>query len=368
MTESFVGTFPENIESQVPAASYKFSALRDLYKSVPGFSKIAMPGMKSGKERSHQPILLSGRSPDRVDNISGHNTVVALAANSIADFVGLNSSERNILVTAAGLHDISKVIELDMMGYRGLTQDKDEQGKITNPEQLMQAKKILHGILTDCGIIHTQSEFDQIAEIIGQLEPMEFIDYFDKNINLKFLINVLSVSKLVLKEEEKKTIITVASADSLNQLPTFIARVAHLAKSRGLADKAISDIDSLVGCLKAKSLLPEISGEDQVHLMAMSLVYCDGISQGDQIVTIDDRMNKLIAGGKYRDTDEAGKNLYGMGYFEANRIAMHGAESILTNIAVRNNLLPENARHEDFPKYVFENILRRADARITKKV
>lgn len=67
--------------------------------------------------------------------------------------------------------------------------------------------------------------------------------------------------------------------------------------------------ESLKGKLQADGKLPYVHGNKR-EFLGMILLYCDGITQGTTLATIDQRLDEVVTRGAYREVDEAVKPFY----------------------------------------------------------
>lgn len=370
MRIEFIGIFPPVGAGKF---SYAYRAIRDLFESAPSFRRVALPAMKIGGERDHVDVPFVGRPVGggdtavferRVDNISFHGATVALAANSLADFIGLEpqGQARNLLVTAAGLHDASKVLELEVMGCRDIFQKPNVTIKEIN-----EAKKILKNSLVRAGVIVKEDEdrFTAIVSGITQCTALDLPGYFDRTINLPFIQHAIVRSGEFVEKTQHDALITIATADSVDQLPALFARVNRLkGKYQIPNDDATGKFQTIIDHLQERGELPSLSETEETSLLATALLFCDVISQGDKLRTVDERIDAAIKGGQYDELDKQAQERYGESFFEANRVVSHMSERVLTLLGVQNGYVAANEEQTELPRKIFENILRRADARV----
>lgn len=272
--------------------------------------------------------------------MSRHALVVAFAADSTADIIGLDDEDRNDLVTAALLHDATKPVEVAMMGYKELS----NQGEATEEE-----KQILEKILSNADI----SNVDKIIDQMVNLNPIEFTVFFDNKINEPVLRTMLSYSGL--SKEKQARLVSIATSDSMGTLPTTIARVRHFGQHLQ-KDDAVDSFMKFSGKLNNDHKLPHVYGNKR-EFLGMILLYCDGITQDTNLVTIDQRLDEVVARGAYREVDEAVKPFYdGKTFFEVSRLTAHVIERIIKNEGVKREKIDRSFIPEELPMLIFDNL------------
>lgn len=280
--------------------------------------------------------------------MSRHGLVVAFAADSVADFLALSHEDRNDLVTAALLHDATKPVEVAMMGYKKLV----DQGKSTEEK-----KQILEKILSNVDI----SNVDKIIDQMVNLNPIEFTVFFDNKINEPVLRTMFSNSGL--SKEKQARLVSIATSDSMGSLPEIIARARHFGQHLQ-KDDTMNSFMQFSGKLRHDGKLPHVYG-NQKEFLGMILLYCDGITQGTTLATIDQRLDEVVARGAYREVDEAVKPAYdGKTFFEVSRLTAHVIERIIKDEGVKKVKIDVSFIPEELPMLIFDNL----ESRLRKNI
>lgn len=274
-------------------------------------------------------------------SMSRHGLVVAFATDSIADLIGLDSDDRNDLVISALLHDATKRIEVVMIGYRALVDQKKDGEK---------EKKLLSALLTNVEVTNVDGIIHQTAH----LNPIEFIYFFDTQINEPVLKSMLALSPL--SKEKQQRIINIAISDSMGALPIGIARAAHFSKSMNEEDATFKEFKQLSVRLRRDKKLPHVYG-NQREFLGMILSYCDGITKGAAITTIDQRLKDVLAREVYCNVDEEVRSFYyGRSFFEVSRLTGHVVERIIKNEGVKKGKIDTSLIPEELSTLIVNNL------------
>lgn len=285
--------------------------------------------------------------------MSEHGVTVAMAADGLSDVLGFEPKDRELLVSAALFHDVTKKTEVVLNGFRTLVQ-KD---RVTD-----EAKEVLQETLESVDALDGQ-ELDSHIQKISQPSTKEYLDYFRREIDEPFLSNALS--KTSLSSGEQKNVSDIAMSDTL----TSMRRLGVVLQSLdldGATQKGLEKFWEIHNKIN-QSLghdAKDISLDDPATLLGPIHLYCDDISRGNEITTLDKRMDALIDGAQYTEMDQWAESISGgLSYFNVERVLGHATEHVIKNIGVKNGAIPPDTQPVDIPRIIMHNLQERVGRR-----
>ncbi|MDP3987641.1 MAG: hypothetical protein Q8P80_00670 [Candidatus Levybacteria bacterium] len=288
-----------------------------------------------------------------------HNVGVCRASNAIADLINLNQEGKDLLTAASLSHDASKRIEVNMMGYRQLSEER----RVTAEAQEVLDESFVFALVG-------KEEAEKIKTEMVNPGAVDFTRYFDQRVNDPFFQRALSRVGSHFSSWEREDIVEIAGASSMSGLPKILAWTLNLAKNLPIdspKDSVIDNFKEFAGKLEDEKKLPEVD-MDTAEYLGLVLWYAEAIAKGGEIVTIEDRYDEVIQRGAYENLHEESQAFYnGMKYFEVCKFVNHVIERIFFRQGIFQGNISKNTIPEDLPHLVSDNLKQRVDKRLKKE-
>lgn len=289
------------------------------------------------------------------DPVVDHQINSMLAADGLADIVGLSATDRNLFVANATMHDADKYLEILALGLRA-TRDK---GKV-----ITVGRDVAVAALGEFGLVMDKEEGNYVlGAIIEQDSVLSFHNEFDRRLKIPLIQSRLA--QLDLTPQQREILIALNSADSVGEMPRLLARtLAFLDEVQ--EDEATQTVRQYSQTIADRGELPEAVG-DTTDLMALLTLHCDTLSvyssshKAHTIGLVEKRIRDIVARGAYTELDTEYKARYGVGYWDLALATQQATERIIRQRGIEIGTIDEGVTPEQIPMAIFQQLQDRVD-------